>query len=344
MLTITDLMKYVVSEKCSDLHLSADEKPMVRKNGDLIRIDAPILSSNDVTNMIREITTHEQFALLEKTRELDFSYAIDNAARFRINAFYQSHGMSAALRTLSFYIPTLEEIHLDDPIFKTICNYPNGLVLVTGPTGSGKSTTLASLINFINLNPDSLAHILTIEDPIEYTFKNEHCLIQQREVGRDTLAFHNALRAALREDPDIILIGEMRDLETIRLALTAAETGHLVFGTLHTSSASHTIDRIIDVFPGNEKDMIRSMLAESLRAVIAQRLFKSPEGGMYPATEILVCTDAIRNLIREHKIAQMYSAIQTGRQYGMHTMEQHVEELLKQNKILQSTTLGGSQR
>lgn len=340
MMTITELMKYVVSEKCSDLHLTSGEKPMVRKNGDLIRIDTPALTSHDVENMIRDITTAEQFALLEKTRELDFSYAIENVARFRINAFYQSHGISAALRTLSFSIPTLDEIHLNDPIYKTICNYPNGLVLVTGPTGSGKSTTLASLINFINLNPNSLSHILTIEDPIEYTFKNEYCLIQQREVGRDTLTFQNALRAALREDPDIILIGEMRDLETIRLALTAAETGHLVFGTLHTSSAAHTIDRIIDVFPGNEKDMIRAMLAQSLRAVIAQRLFKSPEGGMYPATEILISTDAIRNLIREHKVAQLYSAIQTGRQYGMHTMEQHVDELLKQGKILQTVALG----
>src|SRR3990167_5662244 len=241
-MTIIELMKYVVSEKCSDLHLSPNEKPMVRKNGDLIRIDAPILTSNDIEKMLHEITTAEQFILLEKTRELDFSYAIENVARFRINAFYQSRGLSAALRTLSFSIPSLEQIHLEDPIYKTICNYPNGLVLVTGPTGSGKSTTLASLINFINQNPDSLAHILTIEDPIEYAFKSEYCLIQQREVGRDTHAFQNALRAALREDPDIILIGEMRDLETIRLALTAAETGHLVFGTLHTTSAAKTID------------------------------------------------------------------------------------------------------
>lgn len=228
----------------------------------------------------------------------------------------------------------MEEIHLDNPIFKTICHYPNGLVLVTGATGSGKSTTLAALINYINNLEDSREHILTIEDPIEYIFKSNTCLIQQREVGKDTQAFQNALRAALREDPDVIMIGEMRDLETIRLALTAAETGHLVFGTLHTSSASHTIDRIIDVFPGNEKDMIRAMLSQSLRAVIAQRLIKSPEGGMYPAHEIMICTDAIRNLIRKHKIPQMYSAMQTGRQYGMQTMEQHVEELLENNLIL----------
>jgi twitching motility protein PilT len=340
MTTITELMKYVVAEKCSDLHLPAGEKPMVRKNGDLIRIDAPVLSADDVEKMIREVTTPEQFELLQKTRELDFSYAVENLARFRINAFYQSRGMSASLRALSYSIPKLEDIHLDDPIFKKICGYPNGLILVTGPTGSGKSTTLAALINSINTNPESLGHILTIEDPIEYVFKSEHCLIQQREVGKDTHAFQNALRASLREDPDIILIGEMRDLETIRLALTAAETGHLVFGTLHTSSAAHTIDRIIDVFPGNEKDMIRAMLAESLRAVIAQRLFKSTESGMYPATEILICTDAIRNLIREHKVAQMYSAIQTGRQYGMHTMEQNIEELAKQNKIIQTTMVG----
>lgn len=340
MTTIKELMQYVVTEKCSDLHISTGVKPMLRKDGDIISIDAPVLTANDVKTMVREITTTEQFALFEKTRELDFSFAIDSVARFRINAFYQSRGMSLALRALSFSVPTLEEINLQNPIFKTICNYPTGLVLITGGTGSGKSTTLAALINFINQNPNSLAHILTIEDPIEYLFNNQYCLIQQREIGRDTLAFQHALRASLREDPDIILIGEMRDLETIRLALTAAETGHLVLATLHTSSASHTIDRIIDVFPGNEKDMVRAMLAESLRAIISQRLFKATAGGMYPATEILVCTDAVRNLIREHKIAQLYSVIQTGRQYGMHTMEQNIAELLKENKIFQSVGVG----
>lgn len=335
-MSIIDLMKYVVEHKCSDLHLSSGEKPMVRKNGDIFRLDLPILTSDDIKKIIQEMTSEAQLAELEKNLELDFSYAMEDLSRFRINAFYQSRGLSASLRTLSCTIPTFEDIHLTDPIFKTVCNYPNGLVLITGATGSGKSTTLASMINHINNNENSHEHILTIEDPIEYIFKGNNCLIQQREVGKDTHAFQNALRAALREDPDIIMVGEMRDLETIRLALTAAETGHLVFGTLHTSSAAHAIDRIIDVFPGNEKDMIRAMLAESLRAVIAQRLLKTPKGGLIPAHEILICTGAIRNLIREHKIAQMYSAMQTGRQYGMRTMDQHITELLETKQIIQT--------
>lgn len=332
-MNIIELMRYVVDQKCSDLHLSSGEQPIVRKSGDLYRLDYPIMKNEDVKKILQSVMTQEQFDTLEKTREFDFSYEIQGISRFRINAFYQSRGLSASLRTLSYEIPSLEQIHLTNPIFKTICNYPNGLVLVTGATGSGKSTTLAALINYINQLETSREHILTIEDPIEYIFKSASCLIQQREVGKDTLAFQNALRAALREDPDIILIGEMRDLETIRLALTAAETGHLVFGTLHTSSASHAIDRIIDVFPGNEKDMIRAMLSQSLRAVIAQRLLKTPDGGIHPAHEILMCTDAVRNLIREHKIPQMYSAMQTGRQYGMQTMEQHIAELLDTNTI-----------
>lgn len=331
---INDFLIHVVKEKCSDLHLSAGDKPIVRKNGDLYRLDHPVLTNDDMERMLKTIMTEDQWTVFQTNRELDFSCSNAEIARFRVNAFHQSHGYSASLRTLSFIIPTFEEIHLDNPIFKTICNYPNGLVLVTGATGSGKSTTLASMINHINRLPESRAHILTIEDPIEYIFKSDVCLIQQREVGRDTHAFSNALRSALREDPDIILIGEMRDLETIRLALTAAETGHLVFGTLHTSSASHTIDRIIDVFPGNEKDMIRAMLSESLRAVIAQRLLKTPQGSIHPAHEILVCTNAIRNLIRENKVPQMYSAMQTGRQYGMQTMEQHIAELIGKNAVM----------
>ena len=330
---IKELMSYVVTQKCSDLHLSAGEKPIVRKNGDLFRLDHPELSNDDLKKMVHDVTTTEQYALLEETRELDFSFAIEELSRFRINAFYQSRGLSMALRTLSYKIPTLEEIRLTDKIFQTVCNYPNGLVLITGATGSGKSTTLAAMIDHINHSETSREHILTIEDPIEYVFKSKYCLIQQREVGRDTKAFQNALRGALREDPDIIMVGEMRDLETIRLALTAAETGHLVFGTLHTSSAAHTIDRIIDVFPGGEKDMIRAMLAESLRAVIAQRLLKTPKGDVRPANEVLICTHAIRNLIREHKIAQIYSAIQTGRQVGMRTMEQHIAELIESGEI-----------
>ncbi|HLB55762.1 MAG TPA: type IV pilus twitching motility protein PilT [Coxiellaceae bacterium] len=335
-MSIKDLMKYVVEQKCSDLHLSAGDKPIVRKSGALFRLDHPELTNDDIKKMLAEITTPEQQQSLKENLELDFSYAIENLSRFRINAFHQARGLSMSLRTLSYKIPTPEELCLTDSIFKTVCNYPNGLVLVTGATGSGKSTTLASLINYINQLEDSREHILTIEDPIEYVFESKSCLIQQREIGKDTKGFQNALRAALREDPDIIMVGEMRDLETIRLALTAAETGHLVFGTLHTSSASHAIDRIIDVFPGNEKDMIRAMLAESLRVVIAQRLLKTPSGGMRPAHEILVCTGAVRNLIREHKIAQLYSAIQTGKQYGMQTMDQHIAELLERKEIIQT--------
>lgn len=333
-MTIVELMRYANENKCSDLHLSTGEPPIFRKNGDLFRLEHAPLSNEDIKEMLKSIMSTAQFEKLEKDYELDFSYALADITRFRINAFYQSRGLSASMRTLSYIIPTLEDIHLTNPIFKSICQYENGLVLVTGPTGSGKSTTLASLINYINQSPESREHILTIEDPIEYIFKSSSCLIQQREVGKDTRAFQNALRAALREDPDIILIGEMRDLETIRLALTAAETGHLVFGTLHTSSAAHAIDRIIDVFPGNEKDMIRAMLSESLRAVIAQRLMKTPDGGILPAHEILVCTHAVRNLIREHKLAQMYSAMQTGRQYGMQTMEQHMSDLLESKQIV----------
>lgn len=338
-MNIIDLMKYTVDQGCSDLHLSSGEAPMVRKNGDLYRIDHPVLSSDEMKKMIQQITTPAQFETLEKTRELDCSYAVKDSARFRVNGFFQSRGYSLTLRALSYVIPTFQQMKLTNEIFKTICNYPNGLVLVTGATGSGKSTTLAAMIDFINSSEESRAHILTIEDPIEYLFTSKNCLVQQREVGKDTQSFQNALRAALREDPDIIMVGEMRDLETIRLALTAAETGHLVFGTLHTSSAASTVDRIIDVFPGNEKDMIRAMLGQSLRAVIAQRLLKTPEGGRRAAHEILICTDAVRNLIREHKIALMYSMIQTGRQYGMQTMEQHITELLETNQIVNNEEL-----
>lgn len=331
---IFELMKYTVEHKCSDLHLSAGEKPIVRTNGELERLDYPELSDDQINQMLQQIMTEEQQQAFDNNRELDFSIALDNVARFRVNAFHQSRGLSAALRALSFEIPSLDQIRLTDDIFKTICRYANGIVLVTGATGSGKSTTLAALIDHINASTENKKHILTIEDPIEYVFNSKNCLIQQREVGRDTKHFHTALRAALREDPDIIMIGEMRDLDTIRLALTAAETGHLVFGTLHTSSAPSTIDRIIDVFPGNEKEMIREMLAESLRAVISQRLLKTPEGDRHPAHEILVATTAVRNLIREHKVAQLYSTMQTGSQYGMHTLEQNIEKLQEKNIIL----------
>ncbi|EKD71745.1 MAG: hypothetical protein ACD_46C00109G0001, partial [uncultured bacterium] len=256
-MNIFELLKYTVDEGCSDLHLSSGEKPIVRKNGDLIRLEKEIVLTNDaVKEMLHKIMTSEHRELLEKQCEVDFSYAADNIARFRINVFRQAHGLSAALRSLAFQTPTLEAMGLNAKVFKKICEYPNGLVLITGATGSGKSTTLAAIINYINSIKNRGEHIITIEDPVEYIFKSDQCLIQQRELGRDTRYFHDALRAALREDPDIIMVGEMRDLETIRLALTAAETGHLVFATLHTRTASSAIDRMIDVFPGNEKDMI----------------------------------------------------------------------------------------
>lgn len=335
MMNIFELLKYVVENRCSDLHLSAGEKPIVRKHGDLKRLEKePVLSNDHVKKILSDIMTHEQKELLEKQAELDFSYALDDVARFRVNAFHQARGLSAAFRSLAFEVPTLEAMGLNSDVFKKICRYPNGLVLITGATGSGKSTTLAAFINYINSIENVGEHIITIEDPIEYIFKSDQCLIQQRELGRDTHNFYDALRAALREDPDIIMVGEMRDLDTIRLALTAAETGHLVFGTLHTRTAPSAIDRVIDVFPGNEKDMIREMLSQSLRAIIAQRLLKTPKDDIRPAYEILICTDAVRNLIREHKIAQLKSVIQTGRQHGMQTMEQHIEELLSGNKIL----------
>jgi len=267
----------------------------------------------------------------EENLECDFSFEIPNLARFRVNAFNQQRGAGAVFRTIPSKVLTLEQLNCP-PIFKDIAQNPRGLVLVTGPTGSGKSTTLAAMINFIN--EEEYGHILTVEDPIEFVHESKKCLINQREVGPHTLSFSNALRSALREDPDVILVGEMRDLETIRLALTAAETGHLVFGTLHTSSAAKTIDRIVDVFPAAEKEMVRSMLSESLRAVISQTLCKTKDGnGRVAAHEIMIGTPAIRNLIREAKIAQMYSAIQTGQNLGMQTLDQNLTELVRKNTI-----------
>jgi twitching motility protein PilT len=266
----------------------------------------------------------------EEFLETDFSFDIPGLARFRVNAFNQDRGAAAVFRTIPSKVLTLEDLNCP-AVFRDIVNQPRGLVLVTGPTGSGKSTTLAAMIDFKNEN--EYAHILTIEDPIEFVHESKKCLLNQREVHRDTLGFAEALRSALREDPDVILVGELRDLETIRLALTAAETGHLVFGTLHTSSAAKTIDRVIDVFPAGEKDMVRSMLSESLRAVIAQTLLKKVGGGRTAAWEIMIGTPAIRNLIREDKVAQMYSAIQTGQAHGMHTLDQHMLELVKKGVV-----------
>jgi len=328
---ITELLAFAVKNKASDLHLSAGLPPMIRVHGDVRRINLPPLEHKDVHAMVYDIMNDAQRRQFEESLECDFSFDIPNLARFRVNAFNQNRGASAVFRTIPSKVLSLEELNAPS-IFKQISDQPRGIVLVTGPTGSGKSTTLAAMVDYINENQH--AHILTIEDPIEFVHTSKRCLINQREVHRDTLSFNNALRSALREDPDVILVGEMRDLETIRLALTGAETGHLVFGTLHTSSAAKTIDRIIDVFPAEEKDMVRAMLSESLRAVIAQTLLKTKDGqGRCAAHEIMLGTPAIRNLIRENKIAQMYSAIQTGQNAGMQTLDQCLAEMVRNNRI-----------
>jgi twitching motility protein PilT len=328
---ITELLAFVVKNKASDLHLSAGLPPMIRVHGDIRRINLPAMEHKDVHAMIYDIMNDGQRKFYEENLELDFSFAIPDLARFRVNAYVQHRGAAAVLRTIPSKILSLEQLNCPK-IFSEIAKTPRGLVLVTGPTGSGKSTTLAAMVNDVNEN--DYGHVLTVEDPIEFVHESKKCLINQREVGPHTKSFSNALRSALREDPDVILVGEMRDLETIRLAMSAAETGHLVFGTLHTSSAAKTVDRIIDVFPGDEKEMVRAMLSESLRAVISQNLLKTKDGsGRVAAHEIMIGTPAIRNLIREAKIAQMYSAIQTGQNFGMQTLDQNLTELVKKGVV-----------
>ena len=328
---ITELLAFSVKNQASDLHLSAGLPPMIRVHGDVRRINLPAMEHKDVHAMVYDIMNDGQRKHYEEFLEVDFSFSVPNLARFRVNAFNQERGAAAVFRTIPSKVLTLEELNAPK-IFKEIAEQPRGIVLVTGPTGSGKSTTLAAMVDYVNTN--QYGHILTIEDPIEFVHEAKRCLINQREVARDTMSFNNALRSALREDPDVILVGELRDLETIRLALTAAETGHLVFGTLHTSSAAKTIDRIVDVFPAEEKDMVRAMLSESLRAVIAQTLLKTKDGkGRVAAHEIMIGTPAIRNLIRENKIAQMYSAIQTGQNIGMQTLDQCLADLVRRNLV-----------
>ncbi|MDD3519196.1 MAG: type IV pilus twitching motility protein PilT, partial [Chromatiales bacterium] len=324
---IAQLLAFGVKNGASDLHLSAGMPPMIRVDGDVRRINVPPLDHKQVHGMVYDIMNDKQRKDYEEFLETDFSFEIPGLARFRVNAFNHNRGAGAVFRTIPSTILTLEQLGCP-AIFEEFSSYPKGLVLVTGPTGSGKSTTLAAMINY--KNETDFGHILTIEDPIEFVHESKRCLINQREVHRDTLGFNEALRSALREDPDTILVGEMRDVETIRLALTAAETGHLVFGTLHTSSAAKTIDRIVDVFPAAEKDMVRTMLSESIRAVISQTLMKKVGGGRVAAHEILVGTPAIRNLIRENKVAQMYSAIQTGSAVGMQTLDQCLKTMVKQ--------------
>jgi len=334
---ISQLLAFGVKNKASDLHLSAGVPPMIRVDGDVRRINMPPLEHKDVHDMVYDIMNDKQRKDYEEFLECDFSFEIPNLARFRVNAFNQNRGAGAVFRTIPSKILSLEDLNAP-AIFKDISDNPRGIVLVTGPTGSGKSTTLAGMINY--KNETEFGHILTIEDPIEFVHESKKCLINQREVHRDTLGFNEALRSALREDPDVILVGEMRDLETIRLALSGAETGHLVFGTLHTSSAAKTIDRIVDVFPAAEKDMVRSMISESLRAVISQSLLKKIGGGRVAAHEIMIGTGAIRNLIRENKIAQMYSAIQTGQQHGMQTLDQCLQDLVRKGIVTKDEARG----
>ncbi len=327
---IAQLLTFGVKQGASDLHLSAGLEPMIRVDGDVKRINLPPLDNKQVHDMVYDIMNDRQRKAWDEYLETDFSFEIPEIARFRVNAFNQARGAAAVFRTIPSRVLTLEELGCP-AVFRDLVELPRGLILVTGPTGSGKSTTLAAMVN--HKNETEYGHILTIEDPIEFVHTPKRCVINQREVHRDTLGFSEALRSALREDPDTILVGELRDLETIRLALTAAETGHLVLGTLHTSSAAKTIDRIVDVFPGSEKDMVRSMLSEGLRAVISQTLMKKRGGGRIAAHEIMVATPAIRNLIRENKIAQMYSAIQTGQREGMTTLEQTLQELVKRGAV-----------
>lgn len=331
---ITELLAFSVKQGSSDLHLSAGLPPMIRIDGDMRRVNLPPMEHKEVHSLIYEIMNDKQRRDYEEFLETDFSFEVPGVARFRVNAFNQNRGAAAVFRTIPSRVLTLEDLGFGQ-VFRDLSMLPRGLVLVTGPTGSGKSTTLAGMVDYVNEN--RYQHILTIEDPIEFVHESKKCLVNQREVHRDTHGFSEALRSALREDPDIILVGEMRDLETIRLALTAAETGHLVFGTLHTTSAAKTIDRIVDVFPGAEKSMVRSMLSESLQAVISQTLMKKIGGGRIAAHEIMVGTSAIRNLIREDKIAQMYSAIQTGASYGMQTMDQNLLRLVQQKVITRET-------
>ena len=333
-MNIKELLAHVVKSKASDLHLSSGLSPIMRVDGELESIKGePVLQESVLIEMLKEVLTESQFARLEEVFELDLSVVIEGLSRFRLNVFHQLRGISAVFRVIPTEIISIEQLGLPD-ILNKLCSLPNGLVLITGPTGHGKSTTLAAMVDYIN---DTTAqHILTLEDPIEFVHKSKKCLVQQREIHSHTDSFADALRVALREDPDVILVGELRDIETIRLALTAAETGHLVLATLHTSSAAKSVYRIIDVFPAGEKELVRSILSESLQAIVSQVLLPKIGGGRVVAYELMICTPAIRNLIREDKVPQIYSVIQTNRKLGMKTLAQHIEELVKAKKVLPS--------
>ncbi|MCY4472748.1 MAG: type IV pilus twitching motility protein PilT [Kistimonas sp.] len=327
---ITELLAFSAKKGCSDLHLSAGQVPMLRIAGNMRRTNLPVLENKDVLRLVHGAMTKQQRDTYENALEVDFSLDVPGVSRFRANIFHQERGVAAVFRVVPSRVLTMDDLELGE-VFRDIALRPRGLCVVTGPTGSGKSTTLAAMLDYINNT--RAGHILTIEDPIEFVHKSKKCLVSQREVHRDTLDFSDALRSALREDPDVIMVGEMRDLETIRLALTAAETGHMVFATLHTSSATKTIDRIIDVFPAEEKTMVRSMLSESLQAVVSQTLLRKLGGGRVVAHEIMLATPALRNLIREDKVAQMYSAIQTGGALGMQTLDSCLERLVREGMI-----------
>jgi len=325
MITSADLLRFAIERKASDLHLSAGEAPMVRINGDLVRIDHPALRPEETHRLIFDVMNDAQRRDFQENLEVDFAYTLDDRARFRVNAFVQDRGEGAVFRQIPSKIPRLADLGLP-PVLSSLAQAEKGLVLVTGPTGSGKSTTLAAMLDLVN---ESMAgHILTLEDPIEFVHTSKRALVNQREIGRQTKSFNAALRSALREDPDVILVGELRDLETIQLALTAAETGHLVLATLHTASAPKTIDRIIDVFPTEQQSQVRTMLAESLLGVVAQMLVKTRTGGRQAALEILLGTPAVRNLIREGKTHQLPSVMQVGAKIGMQTLEAALVELV----------------
>lgn len=336
-MNVDQLLNYALSHQASDLHLSSGVVPKIRVDGDLQDIpDQPLLDPSALMEAVKQLTPTDKQESMQTTLEADFSYEISGGTRFRVNVFFQARGVSVVFRVIPAEVIGFDQLGLPE-VMRRLCDLPKGLVLVTGPTGSGKSTTLAAMIDYINAHKK--LHVLTLEDPIEFSHQSKQCLIQQREIGAHTRSFNNALRAALREDPDVILVGEMRDMETVRLALTAAETGHLVFATLHTSSAAKTINRIIDVFPAGEKSMVRSMLSESLQAVIAQVLVKRAEGGRVAAHEIMVCTPAIRNLIREDKVPQIVSALQTGVGLGMSTLERSLTELVDSGVVNQADVM-----
>lgn len=333
MAKIDEFFRFMKEQNASDLHITSGESPCLRLHGEIVKLNHPPLTPQDAQNLIFEILSDKQKKAFIENWELDCSYAVEGAGRFRCNVFMQRKGLGAVFRIIPTKIPQLSDLELPSSLLDLV-NCHKGLILVTGPTGSGKSTTLASLMDHINSTES--CHILTVEDPIEFTHENKKSLVNQREVGGHTKSFNNALKAALREDPDIILVGEMRDLETISLAMTAAETGHVVFGTLHTNSAPKTIDRVIDVFPQEQQAQIRVMLSESLRGVIAQTLFpRADKKGRIAAIEVLVNTQACANLIREGKTFQIPSTMQTGKGQGMITFESYIEELIQKGKIHQ---------